>query len=210
MKRFFLSAVFAVGFGGAACGQTCVWPSEKTAFEVIGLKNVLMVAALSCRADDSYNQFMAKFQAALLDDQGVVDRYFVRAGGLAGQQQEDGYMTRIANEQSGASLAKGAAYCASAATEFHEVLGLPDEETLTAFAAGDGDKDVAAMAVCNGTAPPSVTGGAGTIVAARKPDGAVVVADPGKGIGVKTASAHAKHKAIVKAPAKPVVGLVQV
>jgi Tfp pilus assembly protein PilE len=200
MKQVFLSALFAVGFGGSACAQSCVWPSEKSAFEVVGLKNELMVAALSCRAEGSYNQFVGKYQAALQDDQGVLDRYFVRNGGLAGRQQEDGYMTRIANEESGASLAKGAAFCTGAAVEFREVLKLPDAQTLTAFAAGDGDRDVAAMTVCAGTAPLSVTGGAGT-----------VVADAGKsGIGMKTASVHVKRKGVVKAPVQAVVGLVQV
>jgi hypothetical protein len=210
MRRFLLSAVFAVGFGGAACGQSCVWPSEKTAFEVIGLKNALMVAALSCRADDSYNRFIGKFQAALQQSQGVMDRYFVRNGGLAGRQQEDAYVTRIANEQSGASLAKGAKYCAGTVDEFHEVLGLPDAGTLTAFAAGDGDKDVAAMTVCEGTEPPGLAGGPRTVIAAApagRPD--EVVADAGKPVAARP-SAHAKRKAIVKAPAKPVVGLVQV
>lgn len=207
MRRFFLSSLFVLGFGGTACGQSCVWPTEKTAFQVIGLKNSLMVAALSCKADDSYNRFMGKYQAVLLDQQRVIDRYFVRGFGLAGQQQEDVFMTRLANEQSDDSLAKGAAYCAGAADEFREVMGLPDAETLTAFAAGDGDAQVASMEVCDGTPPVGVTGGPATVIAAapaRRPGG-MVVAEEGK-----AAAAHVKRKAIVKAPVRPVVGLVQV
>jgi hypothetical protein len=47
------------------------------------------------------------------------------------------------------------------------------------------------------------------VAAAPGRRGDEVVADAGKGVGVKTA-AHAKRKAVVKAPAKPVMGLVQV
>jgi hypothetical protein len=201
MTRFLCSLLFVVGFGGTACGQSCVWPEEKTAFEVIGLQNSLMVAALSCKADHSYDAFMGKFQGVLQDDQGVMDRYFVRVGGLAGRQQEDAYMTQLANEQSGVSLAKGAAYCAGAATKFREVMGLPDAGTLAAFAVGDEDKQVAAMAVCAGTPPVGVSGQTVIAAAPARRAGGDVVADAGK---------HARRKAIVKAPVRPVTGLIQV
>jgi hypothetical protein len=212
MKKFLLSVAFATGFGGAACGQTCVWPSEKTAFEVVGLQNSLMVAALSCQADDSYNKFMSKYQAALSQQRAVLDRYFVRAGGLAGRQQEDGFMTRLANEHSSESLSQGPAYCAGTTTEFREVLGLPDVETLTAFASGNGGPEVAAMAVCDGTPPVGLSGPATVIAAApAKAPSDEMVADAGKaGPKISSSISHNKHRAIAKAPSKPVTGLVQV
>jgi hypothetical protein len=183
-----------------------MWPSEKTAFEVVGLQNSLMVAALSCKADESYNRFMVKFQPVLVVQQGVMDRYFVREGGLAGRQLEDGFMTRLANEHSAESLAKGAGYCTGMATAFREVLGLPDLSRLAAFATGDGGAELASMAVCEGTPPLGLDGGPRTVIAAgpaRLPGGEMVAGSAGGAL-------HAKRKPVVKAPVKPVTGLVQV
>jgi hypothetical protein len=100
------------------------------AFNVIGLKSALMVAALSCGQQDRYDQFMRAFQPHILADQHVMDAYFRRIGG---QTKEDQFVTLLANNQSVGGIDQGKIFCLNNQAEFDRVASFKTPEELDSF-----------------------------------------------------------------------------
>ena len=104
------------------------------AFNVVGLKSALMVAALSCGERDQYDAFMISFQPHILAAQHVMDAYFRKASGpYSGQKMEDSFVTQLANNQSDTGMAQGARFCLNNAAEFNAVLALKTPQALDGF-----------------------------------------------------------------------------
>ncbi len=104
------------------------------AFNVIGLKSALMVAALSCDQRDQYDDFMHNFQPHVLDAQHTMDAYFHKASGpYSGQKMEDTFITLLANNQSSASIAEGQTFCLNSQAEFNAVLAFKTTSQLDSF-----------------------------------------------------------------------------
>jgi len=103
------------------------------AFNVIGLKSALMVAALSCNQQDRYDAFMTDFQPHILAEQHVMDAYFRKIGGHYGQAKEDNFVTLLANNQSVNGIAQGAVFCLNNTAEFQTVLTLKSDSDLDSF-----------------------------------------------------------------------------
>ncbi|WP_298222326.1 hypothetical protein [Acidocella sp.] len=104
------------------------------AFNVIGLKSALMVAALSCGEEDQYDAFMHSFQPHVLSAQHQMDAYFYKASGpYSGRKMEDNFITLLANRQSAAGIAQGNAFCLNNQAEFHAVLALKTASALDNF-----------------------------------------------------------------------------
>lgn len=113
-------------------------PAEKAdiqqAFNVVGLKSALMVAALSCNQQDKYDAFMTSFQPHVLQAQRTVDAYFRKASGrLSGQKMEDTFITLLANNQSVAGIAQGQVFCLNNQAEFKAVLAMKSTDQLNTF-----------------------------------------------------------------------------
>jgi len=137
MKRLLLSAVFVVSQFPNAQAQNCVFANERAAFELVALKNTLMVAALSCGQNNEYNDFMTRFQPYLATQQSVMDHYFARMNGGTAQTDEDTFLTALSNEESQESLTMGPQYCPGAGALFDQILSLRDEGALADFAAAN-------------------------------------------------------------------------
>ena len=104
------------------------------AFNVVGLKSALMVAALSCEDQTQYDAFMSSFQPHVLDAQHTIDTYFHKASGpYSGQKMEDSFITNLANNQSVAGIAQGQAFCLNNQAEFKAVLALKTNHDLDNF-----------------------------------------------------------------------------
>jgi hypothetical protein len=104
------------------------------AFNVVGLKSALMVAALTCGEQDQYDTFMHSFQPHVLEAQHQVDAYFRKASGrTSGQKMEDDYVTQLANNQTIAGMAQGGAFCLNNTAEFQAVLALKSPGDLDHF-----------------------------------------------------------------------------
>jgi len=103
------------------------------AFNVIGLKSALMVAALSCNQQDRYDAFMNDFQPHILAEQHVMDAYFRKIGGHYGQAKEDNFVTLLANNQSVDGIAQGSVFCLNNTAEFQTVLALKTDSDLDNF-----------------------------------------------------------------------------
>jgi hypothetical protein len=104
------------------------------AFNVIGLKSALMVGALSCGQQSQYDTFMSTFQPHILAEQHVMDTYFHRVGGGAGQSREDDFVTLLANNQSVSAETQGSFFCLNTSAEFKAVLALQTPQALDSFA----------------------------------------------------------------------------
>lgn len=104
------------------------------AFNVIGLKSALMVAALSCNDQPQYDQFMTEFQPHILAEQHVMDKYFYKASGpYSGKQMEDTFVTLLANNQSVSGIGQGSTFCLNNQAEFNAVLALKSPQDLDSF-----------------------------------------------------------------------------
>lgn len=104
------------------------------AFNVVGLKSALMVAALSCGQQDQYDSFMRSFQPHVLDAQHAVDSYFHKASGpYSGQKMEDTFITQLANNQSVAGIAQGQTFCLNNQAEFKAVMAIKTPQELDSF-----------------------------------------------------------------------------
>ena len=104
------------------------------AFNVVGLKSALMVAALSCNDQPQYDAFMHSFQPHVLDAQHTLDTYFHKASGpYSGQKMEDTFITNLANNQSVSGIAQGQRFCLNSQAEFKAVLALKTNQQLDSF-----------------------------------------------------------------------------
>jgi hypothetical protein len=104
------------------------------AFNVVGLKSALMVAALSCNQQDKYDAFMTTFHPHILAEQHAMDAYFHKASGpFSGQKMEDNFVTLLANNQSDQGIAEGSSFCLNSEAEFDAVLALKSPADLDHF-----------------------------------------------------------------------------
>jgi hypothetical protein len=140
-KRAVASVAVAAFVGGASVSggvQAASCPSEQVvqAMQVRLLQNELMVAALQCRAVQSYdyqgkyNAFLHQFNGSLLQNANVLKDHFRRSFGASHQTQLDRYMTRIANDAGQRGMNPG--YCQQMAPLFEKVL-LVKGTDLTSF-----------------------------------------------------------------------------
>ena len=112
----------------------CARPAEVTAFSVAALKSNLMVTYISCRQEEKYNAFVARFRPALLVLERVVETYFSRSDKRHWQQTRDDYITQLANAQSQRAMVLGSQFCERTLSEFDELNALTKPEEVAAFA----------------------------------------------------------------------------
>ncbi len=113
----------------------CARPAEIAGFSVAALKSHLMVAAISCRADEKYNAFVTRYRPALLQQEKATESYFNRGDKRHGQQLRDDYVTQLANAQSSRAMVLGSQFCERSLGRFDEVMALSRPDDLAAFAA---------------------------------------------------------------------------
>lgn len=156
--RVFFSGLLAAGLLGSqvAAAQTCARPADLSAFDLAGLKTQLMVTALTCKADDRYNEFVTKYRPALLENEKALGSYFNRAHGRRSQQQRDDYITQLANSHMQTGLKQGNRFCDRNLGVFDEVMALRDGSELTDFAAGKSHSQPVSLSNC-GAAEPTQT-----------------------------------------------------
>ena len=148
MRRLIISLLLATSYGSAAMAGGCMRSAEQQAFNIIGLKSSLMVAALSCSQRDQYDTFMTEFQPHILAEQHVMDSYFRRTGGHYGQAREDDYVTLLANSQSEAGITEGAVTCKNDSQMFQQVLALKTTTDLDQFAEANPAAQPISITIC--------------------------------------------------------------
>jgi hypothetical protein len=113
----------------------CARPAEIAAFSVAALKSDLMVAAVSCQADEKYNDFVRRYRPALVAQEKAMETYFSRNDKRSWQRTRDDYITQLANAQSQRAMVLGSQFCARTLGQFDELVALSKPEDLTGFAA---------------------------------------------------------------------------
>lgn len=117
--------------------QRCSNETEQAVFEVEALKTELMVVATTCKGDNEerYNNFVRRYQPALVVSNREVGQYFTRHYGRNGQRQQDIFITELANARSNDARALGSDFCARNSGLFDEVMSLSGLTDLPAYAA---------------------------------------------------------------------------
>ena len=77
---------------------------SRAAFDVTALKSQLMVTALSCHAQERYNEFVTRYRNDLVKEERALDSYFGRTSSRSARQDHDDYITNLANAQSEAGI----------------------------------------------------------------------------------------------------------
>ena len=141
--------------------QRCSNETEQAVFEVEALKTELMVVATTCKGENEerYNNFVRRYQPALVVSNRELGQYFTQRYGRTGQRQQDIFITELANARSNDARVLGSDFCTRNAGLFDEVMALQGLTDLPAYAA---TKNLLASGV---TACP---GGAAAPVAATK------------------------------------------
>jgi hypothetical protein len=118
----------------AAVAPACEFSSDRTAFDIEGLKSELMVTALKCDQRDQFNAFMTRFRPTIAAEERDLNAYFKRSYGRAAQKAYDSYITNLGNIQEQDGLKAGTAFCENLPTMFSEVMSLRDDSELHAYA----------------------------------------------------------------------------
>ena len=133
-----------------ARAEPCLRPAEKMGFDVASLKSEMMVVAISCQAQDSYNRFIARFRHELQTGERSVHQYFARLAGRNASQRYDDYVTNLANVQSEEGVQQGTLFCQQHIAMFDEVMGLSGESSLAQYAQGKRLPQAMLLAACSG------------------------------------------------------------
>jgi len=136
----------------------CANETDQSVFEVEALKTELMVVATTCKGntEDRYNDFVKRYQPALVTTNRMVGQYFTRQFGGGGQRQQDIFITELANARSNAARQLGSDFCPRNSGLFTEVMSLSVLTDLPAYAA---TKDLLSSGVtaCPGGTPGRAT-----------------------------------------------------
>ncbi|MSP04225.1 MAG: hypothetical protein EXR05_03070 [Acetobacteraceae bacterium] len=129
----------------------CAIPAEQAMFELAALKSELLVLAIACRRNDSYNAFVQRYRPALLDLDKNMNAHFKRAHGGQWRKAADDFATDLVNVRSTMASRIGGDHCPRNMVLFSEVMALSSPADLAAYTAG---KDLlpASITTC---APPA-------------------------------------------------------
>ena len=141
----------AVAVGAPACE----FDTDRTAFDIEGLKSQLMLTALACKKQDKYNEFMSRYKPQVATAEAGLATYFKRSYGRQGQTPYDAYITNLADEQEKDGLKAGTAYCENLDVMFDEVMSLHDASELHDFTNAKAIVQPITFQTCTG-APPVV------------------------------------------------------
>jgi hypothetical protein len=112
----------------------CARPDEKVALQVAALKSRLMVTALGCDKEDSYNAFVIANRPTLLAQEKTLAGYFARNFGRRGQVEHDEYITNLANAQSRRRIIDSYHFCRDGEQLYKEVQALKAHPEIVSLA----------------------------------------------------------------------------
>lgn len=122
----FLGAVIVLGATGAGlAAPACATATDEKALNTRVLQTELMVAALSCGEQQRYNAFVNTFKTDLVRGGQGLKALFKRVHGARGDYQMNAFVTKLANEAAHRTANGQAAFCASAANLFNDVMRTP-------------------------------------------------------------------------------------
>lgn len=120
----------------ALAAPRCAAPSDQSMFELFALKSELLIIAIACKRNDSYNSFVQRYRPALLDLDKNLNAHFKKVHGGRWQKVADDFTTDMANVRSTMASRMGGDHCPRNGMIFAEVMALPATSDLPAYAAG--------------------------------------------------------------------------
>ncbi len=136
----------------------CEFESDRTAFEIEGLKSQLMVTALACKQQDKYNAFMSRYQPDVAREEADLSAYFKRSYGKQSTKAYDDYISNLANIQEQDGLKAGTAFCSNLSAMFDEVMSLHSASELHDFTNAKVIAQPITFQECTGVPPASTRG----------------------------------------------------
>jgi hypothetical protein len=130
------AALGVLAVSAAPAAARCANEAEQSVFEVEALKSELMVAGITCKQEDRYNEFMRRYQPKLAENYRAFEQHFSRTRGRAGKSATDAYVTNLAQTRGFEAQKLGSDYCLRNPGLFDEVMALPSAAELPAYAAG--------------------------------------------------------------------------
>ncbi len=138
----------------AAAQAACARAHEADALSARVLQTELMVAALSCQQQSSYNAFVIKFRDQLTANGQTLRSFFSRVHGASGTSRLNAFVTQMANEASMRSLVAGT-FCQNAPAIFEQTLSADPRDFRTLLAAFPG-RDAHGVPACQASARPAL------------------------------------------------------
>lgn len=151
MRRL-VTSLLAASLLASPAYADCLRAPDHVALDVTALKTQLMVTALTCKADERYNDFIRKYQSDLQREDRSLNAYFSRSYGRSSAKQRDDYVTQLANSQSQNGLKQGSLFCDQNLGTFDEVMALRNHGELAEYAAGRAGVQPISTAACGGVA----------------------------------------------------------
>jgi len=127
--------MFTCMAGNALAAAGCARPEDMHALKSAAIQQRLMVAALSCNAAPSYNDYVKSYQKELQAADQALQTYFRRVSGAQGTTQYHAYKTHLANASSMQSIHNITEYCESTKVMF-EASSANAGQGLKTFMAG--------------------------------------------------------------------------
>jgi len=125
VKRVLMAAMLPVLVAGPVLASTCLRPEERKAADTWALNSYMAVMALQCKVETRVsNEFRTPNRGELKAAHDVMQGYFRRAHGNAGQTRFDQYYTNISQDHAMDASRAGSFFCRDAETILMQVRAL--------------------------------------------------------------------------------------
>ena len=126
LKRLLMAAMLPVLIAGPVLASTCMRPEERQAADTWAMNSYLRVIGMQCKIDrermiDAFGPHRGELTAAA----GVIQGYFRRAYGGAGQTRFDQYYTNISQDHAMDASRAGSYFCRDAEVILQQIRALP-------------------------------------------------------------------------------------
>jgi hypothetical protein len=126
LKRLLMAAMLPVLIAGPVLANTCLRPEERQAADTWAMNSYLRVIGMQCKIDrtrmiNAFQPHSAELSAAA----NVIQGYFRRAYGGAGQTRFDQYYTNISQDHAMDATRAGSFFCSDAEVILQQVRALP-------------------------------------------------------------------------------------
>jgi hypothetical protein len=140
MRRLILLVAISAGLAAAGspadAAPSCSAVADQSAYEVLSLREQMVLLATKCGRDQDYNKnFIVRFQPVLQANDRAVLAYFRRVYGGAGQGRKDSFSTELVNVMSQEANTQGGEFCGRASQIINEMNALQSMEELVQYAA---------------------------------------------------------------------------
>jgi hypothetical protein len=123
-----LSAFALLAATDATSAPRCLQSDERLSLEVRALQTEMMVAALSCHAQQEYNAFVIRHRQELARHGHKLKSFFSRVYGSNGERETTRFVTGLANKSALAGVSDMDKFCTESLTTLRAVHEVPSHQ----------------------------------------------------------------------------------